>query len=116
MAKIAHENRVFGAAVVTAINKSSARGPVESEHSIGVANRRAVKLKCLLSSFGARELDETVSGTSAFVLETTRLVMESRNQICRVRRQQLGTLRMIGLEEGGKRHAGDFRTRSDDHV
>lgn len=62
--KIAHEDGILGAAVIATVDKAATRGPVQTEHSVGVGNRSAIQLKGLVGGLRVAELDKTVASIS----------------------------------------------------
>lgn len=78
MAEVADEDRVFGAAVIAAVNKTTTRSPVEAEDTVGVRNRGAVQLQGLLSSLGGRELNKAVARIASQCQKTDRTSLWAR--------------------------------------
>jgi hypothetical protein len=62
--EIADKDGVLGAAVITAIDKSAARSPVELEGASRVGDGGAVEGECLLGSLSGAELDEAIASVA----------------------------------------------------
>lgn len=74
--KIANEDAVLRATVVTSVDKSTARGPVKLELTRAVGHRGSIKAQCLGRSIGGGEFDKTVTGITR-VLVTDHLDIDS---------------------------------------
>ncbi|KAK5634146.1 hypothetical protein RRF57_009859 [Xylaria bambusicola] len=62
MPEITNKDGILRATIITTINQSATRSPVEAEQSVGIGDGRSIQLESLLGPFWGRKLDETITG------------------------------------------------------